>query len=244
MFVFNLLEHFEFHIQVVKRGLGPKKSSRSVMAITKLHIFGAGQFVYGCCKVVSHFRIIFVVWRSEKDKNNFILEKSLMKRLFEINKLVFLGNLIRLDPFLMGIFPFREYYYRFNRCGCKGATAVGNCCGRERERTAGRSLSIFPYVWVISILGNSLFNSKVCCFQIHFVNFYRSIQMAAIMLQTIAAFTQKIQKKVSLFLQKQMKITLFVKTTASLVTTIKRVLYLFVKITLYYSEKLRNCCIN
>ena len=52
------------------------------------------------------------------------------------------------------------------------------------------------------------------------------------------------RKKVSLFLQKRMKNTLFVKTTASLITTKRRVFYPFVNITLYYLEKLRNCYIN
>ena len=41
-----------------------------------------------------------------------------------------------------------------------------------------------------------------------------------------------------------MKNTLFVKTTASLITTIRPVLYPFVNITLYYLEKSRNCYIN
>ena len=41
-----------------------------------------------------------------------------------------------------------------------------------------------------------------------------------------------------------MKNTLFAKTTASDITTIRPVLHPFVKITLYYLEKLRNCYIN
>ena len=69
--------------------------------------------------------------------------------------------------------------------------------------------------------------------------------MAAIMLETIPSFYAKISgKKISLFLQKHMKITLFVKTTASPITTIRRVLYPLVNITLYYLKKLRNCLIN
>ena len=52
------------------------------------------------------------------------------------------------------------------------------------------------------------------------------------------------KKKVSLFLQKPTKNLLFVKTTASPITTIRRVLYPLVNITLYYLEKLRNCYIN
>ena len=51
----------------------------------------------------------------------------------------------------------------------------------------------------MEILGNSLCNSKFCCFQIHFVNFYRSFQMAAIMLQTIPSFYAEISEK-SLFI--------------------------------------------
>ena len=41
-----------------------------------------------------------------------------------------------------------------------------------------------------------------------------------------------------------MKNALFVKTTASPITTIKPVLYPLVKITVYYLEKMRNCYIN
>ncbi len=41
-----------------------------------------------------------------------------------------------------------------------------------------------------------------------------------------------------------MKNILFVKTTASPITTIRPVLYPLVNITLYYMEKLRNCYIN
>ena len=59
------------------------------------------------------------------------------------------------------------------------------------------------------------------------------------------AFKQKFPKKVSLFLQKHMKKkTLFVKTTASPIRTIRLVLYPLVNITIYYSEKLRICYIN
>ena len=48
------------------------------------------------------------------------------------------------------------------------------------------------------MIGNSLCNSRVCCFQIHFVTSYRNIQMAAIMLQTIPSFYAKNSEK-SLF---------------------------------------------
>ena len=68
--------------------------------------------------------------------------------------------------------------------------------------------------------------------------------MAAIMLQTIRGFYVKISENVFLFLQKHMKNTLFVKTTASTITTTKRVFYPLVIITFYYFEKMRNRCIN
>ena len=79
----------------------------------------------------------------------------------------------------MGIFPIIEYSYHFNRFG-----------------TYDKHVSIFVG---FSILGNSLRNSKICCFQIHFVNFYRRLQMAAIMLQTIPNFYTKNSEK-SLFI--------------------------------------------
>ena len=125
-------------------------------------------------------------------------------------------------------------------CDCKGVTAVGN----------RRSIT-FPLMQVISILGNSLFKSNYCCFQNHFVNFYRSrreLQRTAgcqpLCYKQSPSFTQKFQKKVSLFLQKHTTNSLFVKTTASPITTLRRVLYPLVNITLYYLEKLRNCYIN
>ena len=68
--------------------------------------------------------------------------------------------------------------------------------------------------------------------------------MAAIKLQTIPSFYAKISEKVFLFAQKHMKKTMFVKTTASPITTTRRAFYLFAYITLYYLEKLRNCYIN
>ena len=68
--------------------------------------------------------------------------------------------------------------------------------------------------------------------------------MAAIMLRTIPSFYEKISEKVFLILQKHTKNSLFVKTTASPITTIRRVLYPLVNITSYYLEKLRNCYIN
>ena len=54
-------------------------------------------------------------------------------------------------------------------------------------------------MYVFSILGNRLFNSKICCSRNHFVTSYRKIQMAAIMLQTIHSFHAKISEK-SLFI--------------------------------------------
>ena len=51
------------------------------------------------------------------------------------------------------------------------------------------------------------------------------------------------RKKVSLFLQLHKKNSMFVKTTASPITTTRRVFYLLVNIILYYMEKLRNCYI-
>ena len=58
------------------------------------------------------------------------------------------------------------------------------------------------------------------------------------------AFAQKFQEKISLFLQLHMKNRLFVKTTASPITTTRRVFYPLVNIKLNYLEKLRNCYIN
>ena len=69
--------------------------------------------------------------------------------------------------------------------------------------------------------------------------------MAAIILKTIPSFyAKKFRTKVSVFLQVLMKNTLFEYTTASPITTIRRVLYPFVNITIYYLEILRNCYIN
>ena len=45
------------------------------------------------------------------------------------------------------------------------------------------------------MLGNSLCNSKVCCSQIHVVNFCRNIKMAAIMSQTIPSLYTKVPEK-------------------------------------------------
>ena len=48
---------------------------------------------------------------------------------------------------------------------------------------------------IFSMLDKRLCNSKIYCFQIHFVTPYRKIQMAAIMLQTIPRFYAKISEK-------------------------------------------------
>ena len=82
----------------------------------------------------------------------------------------------------MGIFPVMEYSYPFTRLRVQGIDS-------------GRPTSAFPYMLVISILDKSLRITKVCCFQIHFVIFYRSIQRAAIMLQKIPSINAKISKK-------------------------------------------------
>ena len=161
LFVFVPFEHFEFHVQVVERIFGPRNSSKPVLAFIKVHIVGASQFLQGCCSVVSHFRFNFVVWRSEKD--NFILEKRVKQWLLEINKLVFIVNLIRHDFVLWKRFHIWNIPTNSNYCECKGATAVGN-----------RRRSTFPCMKEISILGNSHCNSKNFWFQIQFVNFYRS----------------------------------------------------------------------
>ena len=68
--------------------------------------------------------------------------------------------------------------------------------------------------------------------------------MAAIMLQTIPSFHAKISQRNFFILATTYEKTMFLKTTASPVTTIRRVLYPRVNITWYYLEKLRNCYIN
>ena len=65
---------------------------------------------------------------------------------------------------------------------------------------------VFPFLFIVMwqfhiwnfFLFFCRFVQKViesCFFQIHFVNFYRSIQMAAIMLQTIPSFYTKLSEK-------------------------------------------------
>ena len=70
---------------------------------------------------------------------------------------------------------------------------------KEIHSFVGHCHVAFPYMLLFSILGNSLCNSKTCCFQIHFVTSYHKIQMAAIMLQTIPSFYAKFSEK-SLFI--------------------------------------------
>ena len=82
----------------------------------------------------------------------------------------------------MGTFQFMEHSSHFSRLRVQGT---------DRER----STSTFPNMKVISTLGSSLCNSKICCFQIHFVIFHRNIQMAAIMLQTIPSIYANFSEK-------------------------------------------------
>ena len=77
--------------------------------------------------------------------------------------MVFIVNLIRHDFPLWELFHLWKFPTISNDCECKGAAAVGS-----------RRRSTFPYMLVVFILGNNLCNSKISCFQIHFVNFYRS----------------------------------------------------------------------
>ena len=60
------------------------------------------------------------------------------------------------------------------------------------------------------------------------------------MLQSIPSFYAKISEKVSSFLQLHMKNTLLVKTSASPITTKRRVFYPFVSIILYYLELFKS----
>ena len=111
---------------------------------------------------------------------------------------------------------------------------------RVQGSYSGRPTSTLPFTNVNSILGKSLCNLKVYGFQIHFIIFYRNIDITAILLQTIHSFYAKNSQNFFFFLQNQVKSTLFVKTTASPISTTKLVFYPFEKITLYYLEKFRN----
>ena len=77
--------------------------------------------------------------------------------------MVLIVNLISYDFLLWKLFHSWNIPSISIDCECKGATAVAN-----------RRRSTFPYMYVISILGNSLCNSKITRFQIHFVKFCRS----------------------------------------------------------------------
>ena len=111
----------------------------------------------------------------------------------------------------------------------------------------------FPYMYVFLILGNSLCNSKVCCFHIQFVTSYRNrkeLQWKGACVREVSCqplsykqslfLTPKFRKKVSSFLQLRIKNTLFIKTTAPPITTKRRVLYPLVNITLYHLEMFKS----
>ena len=68
--------------------------------------------------------------------------------------------------------------------------------------------------------------------------------MAAVMLQANPGLYTKFSEKTSFFLQLHIKSTLFVQTTASPITTTRRVLYQLASIIFYYVEKLRTCYIS
>ena len=68
--------------------------------------------------------------------------------------------------------------------------------------------------------------------------------MTANMLQTILSFYAQFSEKSLLISSKTEENTLFVMTTASPITSTRRVIYPLVNITLYYLERLRNCYIN
>ena len=65
--------------------------------------------------------------------------------------------------------------------------------------------------------------------------------MPANMLQANPSFYTKLPEKNFLYLQIYMKSSLFVKTTASPITTIRRVVYPLVNILYYYMETLKSC---
>ena len=71
--------------------------------------------------------------------------------------------------------------------------------------------------------------------------------MAVNMLQTIPSFYAKISEKslsISAKTYGKYIVTLFVETTASSITSIRRVFHLLINITIYYLEELRNCYKN
>ena len=98
----------------------------------------------------------------------------------------------------------------------------------------------FSYMEHLSFFGRFVQKVKVSCF----FRFILSIFIAAFRSEPLCynqppAFTQNSQKNVFLFLQTQMKNTLFVQTTASPITTIRRVFYPLINVILYYLEKLK-----
>ena len=104
---------------------------------------------------------------------------------FGENKLVFIVSLIWHDFFLWEFILFWKI---------PSNSVVSDCM-----------TSTIPHILVISVLGISLFNSKIYDFQIHFVNFYRRRRklqrIAAIMLQAIPSFYTKTSRK-SLYIYK------------------------------------------
>ena len=127
-----------------------------------------------------------------------------------------------------------EYSYHFSRL-------------RVQRTDSGRSTNTFPFMKVISILGNSLCFSKICCFHIHFVIFYpcrRDLQrMAAIMLQTIPSFYAKFSEKSLSISANTYEKYIVCKDYCIAHHNDKTCIYPLANITLYCVEKLRNCYI-
>ena len=73
-FLCSLLNTFSSISNYLESFLCPRKSSKPLLTLAKVHIVGARQFVQGCCSVVDQFRLVFVVWRCER-KDNFIVQK-------------------------------------------------------------------------------------------------------------------------------------------------------------------------
>ena len=98
------------------------------------------------------------------------------------NKLVIIVNLIRPDFLIWELFHLWNIPTISVDCECKGATVDG----RQAHFHICR---YFPYLVIVFVIQKFVF------FQIHFVNFHRSIQMAAIKLQTIPSFHGKVSEK-------------------------------------------------
>ena len=118
----------------------------------------------------------------------------------------------------MGTFPFMEHSYQFTRMYDK---------------------QISINVGIVDIGDWSLY-LKNLLFSTSFVKFIAVVRWQPLSYKQSPTFTQKFQKKVSLFLQINMKITLFVKTTESPITTTRRVFYPLVNIKLYFLEMLKS----